>query len=549
MLAIPGFLIGCDKGKAEAPRAPVAAPAAVKFTDATKAAGLDFVQSFGGCGMRYFVEQVAAGACVLDADGDGDPDVYFPAPKPLGECVPKWKGAWPKQRLYLNDGKGKFTLKPNAFDSETDYGIGAASADYDNDGDVDLYIACFGKNKLFRNRGDATFEDVTAKAGVALGGFSTGAAWLDYDGDGDLDLYALRYCEWTVETDIPCPGPNGLRDVCEPRIYQPSTNRMYRNNGDGTFTDVTQASGMAGEKRRSLTAAAADFDLDGKIDLFVTNDLGPNYLFHNLGSGKMRDVAMMVGVAFGITGSSQANMGLAIGDYDGSGRLSALVTTFANEPYTLYRNDGSGFVDVSAATGIAQATYQYLGWGAGFLDTRNSGLLDVFFANGHISPFTQLRDPKQTYKQRNQVLLNDGQGKFTELMDALPKDDVKVHRGAAFADFDGDGRVDILVTASDDRPTLLKNETPAGNWLMLRLRAKNGCATPIGARSVATVGGKQLLRVVMSGGGYGGDSDVRVHFGLGDAKQADKIEITWPSGPKQTLGGVAAGRVLDVREP
>ena len=242
-------------------------PLDAKFSDSTKAAGLDFIQSDGSCGMRYFVEQVAAGATVFDANGDGSPDIYFPAPKGIGVCSAKPGMKDLHQRLYLNDGRGHFTLKVNAFPTETAYGIAGVAGDYDNDGKIDLYVACFGKNTLYHNNGDGTFADVTKKAGVAVGGFSTGGVWFDYDGDGRLDLYVLRYCEWTVETDIVCPGPNGQRDACNPNTYTPARNKLFHNNGDGTFTDVTEKSKAAPEKRRGLSAIAFDFDNDGKLDL------------------------------------------------------------------------------------------------------------------------------------------------------------------------------------------------------------------------------------------------------------------------------------------
>jgi hypothetical protein len=523
--------------------------AAPRFRDITESAGLDFKQSNGACGLHYFVEQVAAGAAVLDADGDGNLDLYFPQPKPLGACKGKVKGTF-QQRLYLGDGKGHFRLSPNAFGGvETDYGIAAAVGDYDNDGHPDLYVCCYGHNKLFHNRGDGTFEDVTAKAGVDVEGISTGAVWFDYDGDGKLDLYVMRYCDWTVETDRGCYSPTGQRDACDPHLYVPSTNKLFHNNGDGTFTDVTAKSGAAPDRRRSLSAVAVDFDGTGRLDLFVANDMGPNYLLHNNGDGTFTDVAIQRGVAFGVNGNSQANMGIAVGDFNASGRPSVLVTTFASEPYTLYENDRNAFTDVSETAGIAGPTRPFLGFGTGFLDTRNLGRLDLFFANGHISPFAYLKDPQQTYQERNQLLLNDGVGHFVESPESLPQSDVRVHRGACFGDFDNDGRVDILVTAGDDRPTLLHNETQAGNWLILKLINRDGCVTPVGTRCTATVGDHNLFRMVLGGGSYGGGSDPRVHFGLGAAKRVEQMEIRWLSGKTQVLKDIRANQILTVKEP
>jgi len=525
---------------------------AAKFTDVTNQAGIAFKQSHGGCGKRYFVEQVASGATIFDANGDGNLDIYFPQPKPLGDCGSAYRERL-RQHLYLGDGRGEFKEARGAFlDHETVYGIAAAVGDYDNDGRPDLYVCCYGRNTLYHNNGNGTFTDVTTRAGVGVGGFSTGAVWFDYDGDGLLDLYVLRYCDWSLATDIPCLGPHGERDVCEPRIYNPSTNKLFHNNGDGTFTDVTARSGAAPERRRSLDAAAIDFDGDGRLDLFVANDLGPNYLLHNDGDGHFTDVAMQQGVAFGTAGQSQANMGLAVGDYDDSGRPSICVTTFTNEPFTLYHNDGVGFTDRSTETGIGPATVPYLAFGTSFLDTRNTGVLDLFFANGHVSPYAYTKNPAFTYKQRNQLLLNDGHGRYTDHPESLPKGDVKVHRGVCVGSFTNNGKIDILVTGNDDTPTLLRNDSRTGNWLLLKLTNKWGCCTPVGTRCVAIVeknGTRRLTRYVLGGGSYGGDSDQRVHFGLGAATEVDRLEIHWLSGRTQILEHVKANQILDTHEP
>ncbi|MBV9471119.1 MAG: CRTAC1 family protein, partial [Abitibacteriaceae bacterium] len=506
-------------------------------------------QSDGGCGLHYFVEQNAAGAALFDANGDGNLDAYFPQPKPLGQCQAKAKAPL-HQRLYFGDGKGHFRLVPNAFNSETDYGVGAAVGDYDNDGHPDLYVTCYGHNTLYHNRGDGTFEDVTKRAGVALGGMSSSATWFDYDGDGYLDLFVTRYNEWSVATDIACMRSGNRRDICPPTMYLPARDALFHNNGDGTFTDVTMQSGIGQEKRRGLGVAAADFNGDGKLDLFVANDMMPNFLFINKGHGKFEDMGMQENVAYGLSGAAQGNMGVAVGDYDENGSLDVLVSTFSDQPYTLYRNGGNFFTDVSGPTGIFKATLPYLSFGTGFLDARNLGRLDLFFANGHVMPYVSETRPLQTYKERNQLLLNDGHGKFTDDKAALPADDVRVHRGACFGDINNDGKIDILVTAEDDRPTLLRNDsTGTGHWLLLKLVDKHGCATPIGTKCIATIGGKKKLRVVLGGGSYAGESDHRVHFGLGAATQVERLEIHWLSGQVQVLQQVNADQILALHEP
>ncbi len=554
VLAVAYFCGGCNvKGRGSAVKPVLTGQfdpihSVPEFRDITDAAGLNFTQSCGGCGLRYFPEQFAAGAAVLDANGDGNLDIYFPQPRPLGECVGKVQGDF-AHRLYLGDGKGHFKLKPDAFHGvQTDFGIAAAIGDYDNDGRPDIYVCCYGKNKLFHNNGDGTFSDVTKKAGVEAGGLSTGAVWFDYDGDGKLDLYVLRYCEWSVKTDIACYDNTGRRDYCEPQKYKPTTNLLFHNNGDGTFTNVTVKSGAVPGRRRGLAAAAVDFDSDGRLDLFVANDLGANYLLHNNRNGSFTDMAAENGVAFGLNGKKQANMGIATGDYNDTGRFSFLVTTFAQEPRTLYRNDGKFFTDVSEESGIAAATRSYLAFGTGFLDTRNSGLLDLFCSNGHVLPSASKRDPPEMFAMPNQLFLNNGNQKFVESPHSLPAKDIRVHRGACFGDFDNDGRIDVLVTAFDGRPTLLHNETKTGNWLILKLINKYGCSTAIGTRCIATVGGKKLLRAVIGGGSYGGDSDYRVHFGLGTASKAARIDIQWMSGKLQVLKDVPANQILTVTE-
>jgi hypothetical protein len=520
------------------------------FTDITERSGLAFKQSDGSCGQIYFVEQIASGASFIDANGDGYLDIYFPQPKELDKCKGKIKQPL-KQRLYLNDGKGSYQLAKNAFGgSETAYGISAAVGDYDNDGDADIYVCCYGRNTMYQNRGDGTFQDVTQRAGTGLSGMSTSAAFFDYDADGHLDLYVARYCEWSPQKEIPCYSLSGKRDACNPLEYEPSSDVLYRNNGDGSFTDVTRKAGVGSQRRRGLGVAAADFNNDRRLDLFIANDLGANYLYINQGNGKFVDMAMQLSVAYGVDGRPQANMGIAVGDYNDNSRLDTVITTFTGEPYTLYRNDGDYFTDVSGSTGLFSATRAYLSFGTGFIDSTNQGRLDLFCANGHVSPHTHETHAEYSYKQRNQLLVYDGKGRFIDNLKALPKDNVRVHRGAAFGDINNDGKVDILVTAKDDRPTLLRNDANgSGNWLSLKLINKQGCVTPVGARCIATIGGKKKLRVVLGGGSYAGESDHRVHFGLGDATSVEKLEIQWMSGQKQVVEVVSANQILTIKEP
>jgi hypothetical protein len=305
---------------------------------------------------------------------------------------------------------------------------------------------------------------------------------------------------------------------------------------------------MGDQTGRGLGVAAADFDGDGLTDLFVANDAGANFLYRNLGNGRFEEVAMLQNVALGAGGKAQANMGLAVGDYDEDGDLDIGVSTFTDEPYTLYRNDGVTFTDVSSEAGIAAPTLSRLGFGDGFFDPTNAGRLDLFFANGHVYPNVALQRSSYSYAEANQLFLNNGAGGFVESPASLPAEDIKVHRGACFGDFNNDGRVDLLITANNGHPTLLRNDSPAGNWLLLRLSAASGCATPVGARCTATIGERRRMRVLLGGGSYGGESDSRVHFGLGQASKVDRLEILWPSGSRQTLTDIRANQILAVRE-
>jgi enediyne biosynthesis protein E4 len=526
-------------------KVPATAPGRVLFTDITKEAGLDFRQYHGGCGMNYFVEQVASGVAFLDANGDGRLDLYFPQPKAIGACKP----AEPlRQRLYLGDGKGRFRLDANAFGGkDTGYAIGASAADYDNDGDADLFVTCWGPDVLYQNDGNGRFTDVSRQAGVDHAGFSTSSAWLDYDRDGDLDLYSATYAHYLLADNIVCKDPDGKIDVCTPTTYPPAANVLYRNNGDGTFKDVTVPSGTLIEDRRSLGIAAADYDRDGWVDLFVANDLSPNSLLRNQRNGTFRDVAMQQAAALGADGGAQANMGLAVGDYDRDADLDVLVTVFSNEPKTLYRNEGGYFTDQSEASGIGPATLVPLAFGTFFFDADNDGFEDLFLANGHVSPGVSKLYGNMSYAQTNQLLMNDGQGGFQDASAFLPP--VKlVHRGCAYGDIDADGDLDVVVTANDESPTLLRNDSPRRSWLRVRLVGRNGNVSPIGSTCFVEAGKDKQLRAVLGGGSYASQSEYTLHFGMGDAATADRVTVRWPSGKTETLRNVRTRAAITVRE-
>lgn len=545
MLLVAAAAAGCS-ARAKTPTATPPAPE-VRFTDVTREAGLDFIQHHGGCGKAYFVEQTGAGVAMLDVENDGDLDLYFPQPTWLPGCAQR---APLQSRLYLNDGTGRFRQAPGAAGAVTrEYAIGVAAADYDADGFTDLFVSCWGRSRLFRNRGGKRFQDVTDAAGLVCPGYSTSCAWLDYDGDGRLDLFVTGYVQWEPTTDVQCPAPDGKLDYCTPQAFAPGTNRLFRNVGQGRFQDVTRQAGLGTLHDRALGTVALDFDADGRQDLFVANDGGANMLFCNKGGGRFENEAMLRAVAYGASGKPQANMGLAPGDYDRDGDPDLLVTTFADEPFTLYRNEGTFFKDVSAPAGLAEPTYIPLGFGTRFLDVDQDGLLDVFFANGHVERHIAQRSSTQKFKQANQLFLGTPEGRFREASSALPADDVRVHRGAAAGDLDGDGDLDLVVTALDDRPTLLRNDSSTGNWLTVDVRTKGGAPGAIGARVRITAAGQSQSGWVVGGGSYISQSEYGVHFGLGGGTVVDSLEVTWPDGKKVSHANVPANQRLVVRRP
>jgi hypothetical protein len=548
------FVAACAAVAAAAPRPP-AAP--IQLVDDTAASGVSFRSTYGTPGRStYILETTGTGVALLDFDGDGVRDLFFANGSTLDA---PGTGAAPRSALFRGRGDGTFTdVTDKAGVGRSGWGQGVAVADYDNDGDADLFLTYFGPNVLFRNEGNGTFRDVTEAAGVAGGGWSTSAAFADYDRDGRLDLYVARYVDFDPAT-APRPGSQrncfyrGFPVMCGPRGLGGQRDRLYRNNGDGTFADVTVKAGdLDRAAHRGLGVVWGDYDNDGWPDVFVANDAHPNLLFHNQRDGTFREAAFEAGVAYDEDGRERAGMGTDFGDYDNDGWLDLVITNFYDEPHSLYLNQHDGtFEETTWPSGLGEATLRYLGWGTGFADLDNDGWKDLFFVNGHVYPEVDRHGLDETYAERNLVLRNQGDGRFTSLGPAAGAalERARVGRGAAFGDYDGDGRLDIVVTNVNDGATLLRNQSPAGHgWLAVELLGRQSNRDGIGARVTAQVGSRRLMQEIHGGASYLSQSDLRAHFGLGAVETVTELEVRWPSGTVDRMRDVRGRQVLTVEE-
>jgi hypothetical protein len=533
--------------------APLAAdqpPCAIVLNDATAESGVTFLHTDGSSGRLWMFETMSAGVAVLDYDNDGDLDIYFLNGAPLKGANPPEP---PRNALYRNDGDFRFTdVTGEAGVGDTGYGLGVAVGDYDNDGHSDIYVNNYGPNVLYRNNGDGTFADVTEAAGVGAGHrVAAGANWLDADGDGDLDLFVSNYIQWSYERNI-VMDIQGYRAYSGPRDYPKSLNTFYRNNGDGTFTDATEASGIADHPGAGMGTCTADYDNDGDTDIFVGNDDYGNSLFRNDGTGRFDEVALVTGFAYDLEGSAQSSMGVTCADYDNDGWLDIEVTSYQNELATLYRNiEGEFFEDVTRMTGAGLSTKAYVTWGNGFADFDNDGDKDLWINCGHLQPYVERYDDTTSYRAPNTLLMNTGKGTFVNVSDRAG-DGMKVRlvsRGAAFGDLDNDGDVDVVILNSRTEPTLLRNDSTTGNhWLQVRLRGTTTNRDGIGAHVRVTAGGRTQLDEVHSGIGYQSHYGMRLHFGLGKHNTVDRIEVRWIGGGTDVLRDVPADQVLTVTE-
>ena len=507
--------------------------------------------------QKFIVESMSGGVALIDFDGDGWPDIYF-TNAPSVEMALAGKKA--RSALYHNNHDGTFTdVTEKAGVAYPCWAMGAAVGDYNNDGRPDLLVTCFGGVVLYRNNGDGTFTDVTKIAGLSSDkSWATGATFGDYDGDGWVDLFVSHYVDFHLDNmaafgSSPTCRYIGIEVQCGPRGLQGSPDNLYHNNRDGTFTDVSKLAGVSDpEHRYGLTALWSDFNNDGKLDLFVANDGEANYLYQGNGTGKFVDVGFTSGVAYNDSGMEQANMGVALGDYLHSGRMSLLISHFDNEYATLFRNDGDmNFNDKSGPTGVAKATAGYVGWGDAFVDFSNSGWQDAFIVNGHVYPQVDGFPGGPKYREPKVLLLNQRDGTFKDISKLVGTaiQIPQVSRGMAVGDLFNDGRVDAVVENLVGRPMILSPEGGQRNhWISFQLEGVKSNRLALNARVRATAGELVQLGEVDSGGSYLSQNDLRIHFGLGDHKSVDKAEVLWPDGQVEVLSHLAADRFYFVRE-
>ena len=527
------------------------------FVDVTRKVGISFQYQASHTSRKYLPETMGAGVAVFDYDNDGRLDIFLVNGAPLSDPTPK--GTIPQKtgprywnRLYHQKPDGTFEdVTERAGLQGVGYGMGVAVGDYDNDGFEDLYVTAYGGNKLYHNNGDGTFTDVTQKAGVGGSGWSTSAAWVDLDGDGFLDLVVLRYLDWDFD-DVWCGEHKpGFRAYCHPDYFKLISPLVYHNNGDGTFTELAAKLGLA-RPGKGLGLAIADYDRDGKIDMFVANDSMVEFLYHNKGNGTFEEVGLLSEVAVDIDGRTYAGMGVDFADYNNDGLPDIVVTDLANQRYALYKNNGDGsFSYASTSSGMSRMSLAHSGWGVRFLDYDNDGWKDLLIAQGHDLDTIELTSPGLHYREPMLLARNTGKG-FVDVS-ALSGEVFRqswVARGMAIGDLDNDGRLDTVVTTNDGPAYVLHNETATTNhWILLKLVGHKSNRDGMGAEvKIVTANGPQFATVTTASS-YLSSSDKRVHFGLGKENVIREIEIRWPSGIRQNLKDVKADQILQIDEP
>lgn len=550
--------LAIGKYEASSARQQSAPEGPIRFEEIAAKAGLKYITANGNTENKNQPQTMVAGVALFDYDGDGYLDVYLIG----GAAIPSLKKETPAywNRLFHNNRDGTFTdVTEKAGLAGAGYGSGVAIGDYDNDGWPDVFVANVTGNQLFHNNGDGTFTDVTAKAGVGgalLNGkkmWSVGAGWFDYNNDGLLDLFVVNYCVWEVNKDPYCRVKEGVRGYCHPKYYAPTHNTLYRNNGDGTFTDVSEETGIAKSFGKGMSVAFADYDGDGYLDAFVANDTTQNFLFHNLKGKKFEEVGLIAGIGYAPDGIARSSMGSDFRDVNNDGLPDIWHTAVEREEFPLFINVGRGqFDDRTAASGLGK-TSTMSGWGNGMVDFDNDGWKDLFVARANVMDNVSEADPTRRYPEPNSVFRNLGNGKFEDVS-AMAGPDFQLeaaHRGVAFGDLDNDGRVDMVVSVLDGPAKIFHNISENKNhWILLKLLGTKSNRMGLGAQiHIVTEDGKSQWNEATTAVGYASSSDPRVHFGLGKNERIKLMEIRWPSGIKQELRDVAVDRILTIEEP
>ena len=544
-MSLPGLLLPGQQPASQLPQ----------LVDITDSTGIKF-EHLSSSDKKYIVESMAGGVALIDYDRDGLPDIYFTNAPTVDMAL---AGKKARGALYHNNGDGTFTdVTEKAGVGYPCFAMGAAVGDYNNDGWPDLLVTCLGGVVLYRNNGDGTFTDVTKQAGLTDVQYATGAAFGDYDGDGWVDLFVSHYVDFHLD-DLPKFGDSktcqyhGLAVQCGPRGLKGAGDLLFHNNGNGTFTDVSKAAGVDDPHGYyGLGAVWSDFNEDGRLDLFVANDSTPNFLYRNDGNGHFTELAFLAGTAVSQDGSEQAGMGVALGDYLHTGRLSLFVTHFSEEYATLFRNDGGmTFTDVSFHAGIATPTIPFVGWGTSFFDFDNDGWPDLFLVNGHVYPQVDTLDVGARYREPKLLFLNQRDGTFRNASKLVgPAIQIpQVSRGAAFGDLFNDGHVDIVVENLDGKPMILREEGGNHNhWIAFELAGTKSNRLALNARIKAVAGDLIQVDEVRSGGSYLSQNDLRIHFGLGSHDRLDRVEILWPTGKSDTITNLAADHIYALKE-
>ncbi len=544
------LLPGCREKAQENPSAPPpettkTAPLNTRFTDITAQAGITFVHNNGAFGKKYLPESMGSGCAFLDYDNDGDQDILLIN-----------SADWPSQHkktsvmsLYRNNSNGAFTDVTREIGLAMElYALGVAIADFDNDGDQDIFVTCLGQDKLFENNGKGAFTDISEKAGFKESDFGTSATWFDYDQDGLPDLFVCNYVKWSVETDLFCTLDGVNKSYCTPESYPGVSSRLYRNKGNRTFEDVTQKAGLFDATGKALGVIAFDYNMDGRTDLFVANDTQPNKLYHNNGNGTFSDKGVPSGVAFSEAGVARAGMGTDASDYDSSGYPSLLVGNFSNEMIGLYHNEGSGlFIDEAPASTVGQSSLLTLTFGAFFFDFDLDGNEDIFAANGHVHDDIQTVQPQIHYAQPPHLFRNMGGKQFEAVSKKVGPDFGKpiVARGAAYGDIDNDGDLDILMSVNGGPARLYRNDTTSSHYVRFKTAGTASNKDGIGARiKIHLPDGTHHWKAVKAGSSYCSQSELPVTFGLGSHKQVSQVEVFWPSGKVTRLQNVMANQAV-----